>query len=120
VRQAKSGQSHGLKGVRRGNSSFTTVANRAACRSIRSNPSAEALEGEGVSRNNVNPFRPRYTKSTVAKLPELLKPVTGEKGNEQVPRRAVRGDWGRRALKDWSRNLGDPTLWVEPNANGKT
>jgi hypothetical protein len=30
-------------------------------------------------------------------------------------RRAARGDWGGRAPKDTSRNLGDPVSRVEPN-----
>ena len=44
----------------------------------------------------------------VAKLPKLTKPATVEEATDMCTRRALRGERGRRALKDGSRNLGDP------------
>lgn len=65
----------------------------------------------------------------VATLPEMAKPDTGGEEtawlvNHAEPtsstRWACRGGWGWRVPKEQSRNLGDPSAWVEPNAEGKT
>jgi hypothetical protein len=56
----------------------------------------------------------------VASLPELLKPAIGGEATSMSSHRTCRGDWGQRAPKDWLMDLGDPAMWVEPNANGKT
>ena len=42
----------------------------------------------------------------------------GGEGTGACSRPASRGGWGQRAPKDQSRNLGDPSSWVEPNAPG--
>jgi len=52
----------------------------------------------------------------VASLPEVRKPATGGEATSTSSHWAWRGGWGRRAPTGWSRNLGDPVTWVEPNA----
>jgi hypothetical protein len=52
-----------------------------------------------------------------------LLPEDGWSGTrcEEASKRSIwapRGGWGQRAPKDQSRNLGDPSSWVEPNAPG--
>ena len=50
----------------------------------------------------------------------MLKPAIGGEATSMSSHLACRGDWGQRAPKDWLMDLGDPDMWVEPNANGKT
>jgi hypothetical protein len=56
----------------------------------------------------VNLIRPRYTETAVANLPEMLKPATSGEATSASTRWAARGDWGERAPKDQSRDLGGP------------
>ena len=63
----------------------------------------------------MNPIRPRYAKVQVVNLPKVLKPVIVGEAMGTSSRRTCRGGWGGRALKGWSRNLGGPVRWVEPN-----
>ncbi len=74
----------------------------------RSNPQAEARNGERVSRNNRELASASLHKAGVANHPDLAKPaIVGE----EVPvcnRRTPRGDWRRRARKEMPRNLRDP------------
>jgi len=48
----------------------------------------------------VNPIRPRYTKTRMASLPEVWKPATGGEATGMSSHRVRRGDWGRRVPKD--------------------
>jgi hypothetical protein len=73
---------------------------------------------EDVSPNNVNPFRPRYTKLLTANLPDVVKPVTDVEEINACTHQVSRGDWGERASKEQHRYLGDPSRGVPPEVGG--
>ena len=78
------------------------------CGGERSNPQAEARNGEPMSRNTseLDSASLRYLR--VAKLPDLLKPVIGGEETFACSRRALRGGWRWRVGTDNSRNLRSP------------
>jgi hypothetical protein len=80
------------------------------CGGERSNPQAEARNGEPMSRNigELDSASLRY--SRVAKLPEMLKPATGGEETFVCSRRTLRGGWRWRVGKDSSRNLRSPAV----------
>jgi len=86
------------------------VGSRSVCRALTAGDGGDPpLTAKTRALTQVNPFRPRYTKTTAANLPERAKPVIGGEATSKGIRRAVRGDWGGRVSKDGRRNLGDPT-----------
>jgi hypothetical protein len=66
-------------------------------------------DGEDASPNKVNSFRPRYTKSSTANLPEMVKPATGVQAMNACVRQVDRGEWRERVSKEQSRYPGDPS-----------
>jgi hypothetical protein len=90
------------------------------------------LDGEGASPTQVNPIRPRYAKAMVTNLPEVAKSEAGGVAMSTSTRRAIRGGWGGRALKDrlgtWETRRGAATrargeagaLWPGVAACGET
>ena len=52
-------------------------------------------------------------KTSVANLPNMVKPVTSAQATSVCMRETVRGEWEQRAHKDRHRNLGDPFRWVK-------
>ena len=78
------------------------------CGGERSNPQAEARNGEPVSRNTSELDSASLHQMRVAMLPDMLKPVAGGEETFTRNRRALRGGWRWRAGKDNSRNLRDP------------
>ena len=87
------------------------------CGGERSNPQAEARNGEPMSRNASELDSASLHYVRVTKLPEMLKSVIGGEEIFTGNRRTLRGDWRWRMEKDNSRNLrGSPTakaLWRE-------
>lgn len=78
------------------------------CGGERSNPQAEARNGEPMSRNASELDSASLLYSRVAKLPKMLKPDTDGEETFAGSRRTLRGDWRWRVGKDNSRNLRDP------------
>jgi hypothetical protein len=78
------------------------------CGSERSNPQAEARNGEPMSRNVCELDSASLHYLRVAKLPDVLKPATRDEGTFASSRGALRGDWRWRVGRDKSRNLRDP------------
>ena len=83
--------------------------------SERSDPQAEALLREPVSRNASELDSASLHLVGVTNLPEMLKSVTDEEAIPVSIRQAPRGDWRQRTGKEKSRNLRGPqstrTLW---------
>jgi hypothetical protein len=69
---------------------------------------ANPLDRDRVSPSASEPDSASLHRLGVAKLPEMLKPVTCRKETSMGTCRAPRGDRGERVRKDASRNLGDP------------
>ncbi len=84
------------------------------CGGERSNPQAEARNGEPASRNasELDSASLRYVRAT--KLPDRLKSAIDGEEIFTSNRRALRGGWRRRVEKDMSRNLRDPLLAKAP------
>jgi hypothetical protein len=78
------------------------------CGGERSNPQAEARNGEPMSRNASELDSASLRCSRVAKLPNKLKPDIGGEETFAGSRRTLRGDWRWRVGKDNSRNLRSP------------
>ena len=74
----------------------------------RSNPQAEAREGEPVSRNASELDSASLHKLGVTNLPETAKSVIVGEATLGSSRRTPRGDWRQRAGKEKSRNLRGP------------
>ena len=66
-------------------------------------------DNEDVSPNDVNSFRPRYTKLPSASLPEMVKPDTDMEVINACTCQDGRGDWRERASKEQLQYLGDPS-----------
>ena len=81
----------------------------------RSNPQAEARNGEPVSRNasELDSASLRY-RTGVTSLPYWLKSVIGGEATLARIRRTPRGGWRQRAGKEKSRNLRGPSLAATP------
>ena len=71
---------------------------KGVCPLDRKRVSPSASESDSASLRSVG----------VAKLPEMMKPVTCREETSMCTGRAPRGGWEERARKDASRNLGDP------------
>lgn len=65
-------------------------------------------DGEDVSPNKVNSFRPRYTKVPTANLPNVAKPAIDMEEIDTCTYQVGRGGWRERASKEQSWYLGDP------------
>ena len=78
------------------------------CGSERSNPQAEARNGEPASCNKSELDSASLRYSGVAKLPKMLKPVASGEETFASSRWTSRGGWRWRVGKDKSRNLRDP------------
>ena len=72
-----------------------------------SDPCCEASGDEDVSRNASEPDSASLHQLKVVNLPNMVKPITGAEATGICRHWAFRGDWGRRASKDSSSNLGD-------------
>jgi len=85
-----------------------------ACETLRCGVSARCdagwypVDNEDVSPNQVNLFRPRYTKFPAANLPNVAKPAIGMEEINACTYRAGRGDWRERASKEQHLYLGEP------------
>ena len=62
------------------------------------------LNSEDASPNKVNSFRPRYTKLSLASLPEMVKPATDMEVTNICTYQSDRGEWRERASKDLSQH----------------
>ena len=80
------------------------------CGGERSNPQAEARNGEPMSRNASELDSASLHQLRVAKLPDLLKPDIDGEETFMSNRRTLRGDWRWRVGKDSSRNLRSPAM----------
>lgn len=78
------------------------------CGGERSNPQAEARNGEPMSRNASELDSASLLYSRVAKLPDVLKPVIDREETFARNGRTLRGDWRWRVGTDNSRNLRSP------------
>jgi hypothetical protein len=78
------------------------------CGGERSNPQAEARNGEPMSRNigELDSASLRYSRVTI--LPKWLKSVTSDEATFASSRWTLRGGWRWRVGKDNSRNLRSP------------
>lgn len=85
----------------------------------RSNPSVEASEGKGVSRNVCESDSASKRYLQVANPPERAKPDTGGIGTSVNPL-GLPGWLGAARAEGPVKEPGRPGMWVEPNANGKT
>lgn len=74
----------------------------------------EAPPSEHVSRNASEPDSASLYKFLVANLPDERKPATRTEERNANRCGARRGDWGERAPKERSRDLGEPTWRKEP------
>lgn len=72
-----------------------------------SNAADEASNGKRVSRSGSEPDSASLREVEVANPPDRMKPAISGRDNEST-RWTSRGGWGRRARKEWSRNLGGP------------
>lgn len=80
------------------------------CGGERSNPQAEARNGEPMSRNTSELDSASLHHLRVAKLPDMPKPVIGGEETFTCSRWTLRGDWRWRVGKDNSRNLRSPAV----------
>ena len=78
------------------------------CGGERSNPQAEARNGEPMSRNTRELDSASLHHLRVAKLPDMPKPVIDGEETFACSHQALRGDWRWRVGKDNSRNLRGP------------
>jgi len=66
------------------------------------------------AQTKVNPIRLRYAKKSVASRPNTVKPVTRKEATDTSTDWTDRSDWGGRALKEESVQLGGPSVeWAE-------
>lgn len=80
--------------------------------------SLAARRGSKARAVSIEPESASLRTQEAAFLPENGRLDTGSEDSEMCSSRASRGERGQRAPKDQSRNLGDPSSWVEPNAPG--
>ncbi len=85
----------------------------------RSNPSVEASEGKGVSRNTCEPDSASKRYLQVAKLPKMTKPATDGTATSVSPS-DLPGWLGAARAERPVEEPGRAGMWVEPNAIGKT
>jgi len=71
------------------------------------------LDGESASPSESEPDSASLRELMVASLTEMVKPETGGEEMSVSTRRAIRGGWGERVLKDCQGIPGDPA-WRAP------